>query len=136
MPVNRAYISSPFLYSLSDIRSTGVSEFELLLLDSSLFDTFLAPAVNRLQIRNMYLLCHKNRVYDKMNMIQALKVGKYGSITDVYYLSTLQGNTIHHWTIRFGIHSRMICGVIIKLLQKVFQYCFTDFLVFFCGKNI
>ena len=50
--------------------------------------TTLAPAINRLHIDNIYLICDQSRAHNKANMIQALKVGKCDSVKEVLHMLT------------------------------------------------
>ncbi|CAF1539553.1 unnamed protein product [Rotaria sordida] len=48
----------------------------------------LAPAINRLNIDNIYLICDKSRAHNKANMIQALRAGKCKSVKKILYMPT------------------------------------------------
>ncbi|CAF1342027.1 unnamed protein product [Rotaria sordida] len=48
----------------------------------------LAPAINRLGINNIYLICDKSRSHSKVNMMETLKAGKYKSVVDIFYMPT------------------------------------------------
>ncbi len=54
----------------------------------------LAPAINRLCINNMYLICDKSRAHNKTNMMEALKADRCNSVVDIYHMPTASAKYI------------------------------------------
>ncbi|CAF3898161.1 unnamed protein product [Rotaria sp. Silwood1] len=54
----------------------------------------LAPAINRLSVNNIYLICDKSRAHNRQCMIEALKAGKCKSVLDVCYMPTASAKYI------------------------------------------
>ncbi|CAF3016128.1 unnamed protein product [Rotaria sp. Silwood2] len=54
----------------------------------------LAPAINRLRINDMYLICDKSRLHNMANMMRPLKTGKCKSIIDIHYMPTASAKYI------------------------------------------
>ncbi|CAF3554161.1 unnamed protein product [Rotaria sp. Silwood2] len=48
----------------------------------------LGPAINALNIDNMYLICDRSRAHHKENMMNALKKVKCKSVLDIYFMPT------------------------------------------------
>ncbi len=48
----------------------------------------LAPAINRLHIDNIYLICDQSRAHNQADMIQALRAGKCESVKQILYMPT------------------------------------------------
>ncbi|CAF3402309.1 unnamed protein product [Rotaria sp. Silwood2] len=48
----------------------------------------LAPAIERLNIDNIYLICDQSRAHNKMDMIQALRAGKCNSVKQILHMPT------------------------------------------------
>lgn len=57
------------------------------ILNEWIVDT-LAPAINRLSIDKVYLVCDRSHIHNKMDMIQALKTGKCQSVVVVCFMPT------------------------------------------------
>ncbi|CAF4109913.1 unnamed protein product [Rotaria sp. Silwood2] len=54
----------------------------------------LAPAINRLGINNIYLICDKSQSHNKVNMMQAFKAGQCKSVIDICYMSAASAKYI------------------------------------------
>ena len=63
------------------------------ILNEWIVDT-LAPAINRLSIDKVYLVCDRSRIHNKMDMIQALRTGKCQSVVDVSFMPTASAKYI------------------------------------------
>ncbi|CAF3411901.1 unnamed protein product, partial [Rotaria sp. Silwood2] len=48
----------------------------------------LAPAINALNIDNMYFICDRSRAHQKGSMMEALKKAKCKSVLDIYFMPT------------------------------------------------
>ncbi|CAF4054813.1 unnamed protein product [Rotaria sordida] len=54
----------------------------------------LVPAINRLHIDSMHLICDRSRTHNKANMMKALKNGKCKSVIDIHYMPTASAKYI------------------------------------------
>ncbi len=63
---------------------SGVSQ---LVVNEWITDT-LAPAIKRLNIDNIYLICDQSRAHNTMDMAEALRAGKCKSVKQILYMPT------------------------------------------------
>ncbi|CAF1123408.1 unnamed protein product [Rotaria sordida] len=54
----------------------------------------LAPAINRLHIDGMHLICDRSRTHNKANMMKALRNSKCKSVIDIHYMPTASAKYI------------------------------------------
>ncbi|CAF0985160.1 unnamed protein product [Didymodactylos carnosus] len=54
----------------------------------------LAPAINRLAIDNVYLICDKSRAHNKLDMMQAFKDANCPPVIGIHYVSTASSKYI------------------------------------------
>ena len=54
----------------------------------------LAPAINRLAIDNVYLICNKSRAHNKLGMMQAFKDANCPSVIGIHYMPTASAKYI------------------------------------------
>ena len=91
----------------------------------------LAPAINRLNICDMHLVCDKSRSHNKADMMQALKMGKCKSVIDVHhmptasakYISPLHNPIWHSFRETVRKQHPLTTSNLPSILSRTFFYC-------------